>query len=79
MASIGYARGAKCSIGFDNSVAGGGEWLRFFVSSLEIGYTIQLSMNQADNKFRQIYGDQGDSGPVGHHLKWGNSNQILNL
>jgi len=79
LASIGYARGAKCSIGFDNSVAGGGEWLRFMISHLEIGNTIQSSMDQADSDFRLYYGSYGSDNPIGHHLKYGNSSQVLKL
>lgn len=79
LASIGYARGAKCSIGFNNSVAGGGEWLRFMISHLETGNTIQNSMDQADSDYSRYYGSYGSDNPVGHHLKYGNSNQTLKL
>ena len=80
MASAGYAKGAKCSIGFNNSVVGGDDWMRLFFQGLSQNKTIQQSRDYADAMYKQDYPiyDESES-PAGHSLKWGNANVRLRV
>lgn len=81
MATIAFQRGAKFSLGFNNSVAGGGEWNANVMSALAAGLTIQQSLDQADKNYRSSHTDAytNPSSPVGHHLHYGKSNVTIKL
>ena len=48
-------KGAACSIGFYNEVSMGGEWLKEFVGQLHNRYTVDKSIDMANDFFDKKY------------------------
>jgi hypothetical protein len=86
MATISYNRGAKFALGFNNSVAGAGEWNMYFMQGLATGKTIQQSLDYADSTYKSHHSSPSDayyynrpSSPVGHHWHYGKSDVKVKL
>ena len=76
-------KGAACSIGFYNEVSMGGEWLKEFVGQLHNRYTVDRSIDIADDFFNKKYSymQNNEFSPTyyGNLCSFGNTNTIVRV
>lgn len=81
MATISYNRGAKFALGFNNSVAGAGEWNMYFMRGLASGKTIQEGLDYADSQYKLSHPFIYDvnTSPYKNHWHYGKSDVKVKL
>lgn len=75
-----YSRGAKCVIGFNNSVANAEYWTQYFTINLKNGMNIKSSILQANSQYTLVYPTHAtqSSSPTKGCKYVGNTSQKLN-